>query len=122
MVWRCQLKQFKQAPRWTLNSQLRHGWGERGGEGEGGGGGTRRHRHSCSVQYFNTFDTTVKRIIKQQGRPSELHIAFSPSSSLGTGRKMHSQSQVNRLKTSKLWPSLNPLGANHLLEMELHLV
>lgn len=45
------------------------------------------HRLSCSVQYFNTFDTTVKRIIKQQGHGAclNLTVLFPLLSLLGDG-------------------------------------
>lgn len=42
------------------------------------------HHLSCSVQYFNTFNTTVKRIIKQQGQGACRSVAaFRPLLPLG---------------------------------------
>lgn len=53
---------------------------------------------SCSVQYFNAFNTTVKRIIKQQGQGACRSVAaFRPLLPLrGRGENMHEQSSESK--------------------------
>lgn len=53
---------------------------------------------SCSVQYFNAFSTTVKRIIKQQGQGACRSVAaFRPLLPLrGRGENMHEQSSESK--------------------------
>lgn len=58
--WRCQSKQSSRSRVRTLRSLGFRRRTSRGGKLSG-------HHLSCSVPYFNTFGTSVKRIIKQQG-------------------------------------------------------
>lgn len=53
---------------------------------------------SCSVQYFNAFNTTVKRIIKQQGQGACRSVAaLRPLLPLGgPGENMHERSSEQR--------------------------
>lgn len=62
------------------------------------------HRLSCSVQYFNTFNTSVKRIIKQQGHGSCLNLTalFPPSSSQGRGQNMQKKFHLETNYQTKL--------------------
>lgn len=88
---RCQSKQSnrRRVRLWILHS-----------EGTPMEGKLSGHSLSSSVQYFNTFDTTVKRIIKQQGHEACLNLtALSPPRFLSgeMGENMREKPQVKAL-------------------------